>query len=172
MAVRVTVRSRWIEQGNLNGTKDITHASNTRHPSTPISKPIIDPENCPPLRAAHQHRRRLSPPSGNCGHPLASASSPLRVGRLVNIDYHVAVENHFYSVPYSLVHQEVDVRLAERTVELFQAAKRVAAHVRNDQPGRFTTLEEHRPKSHQKYLQWTPGRMVDWAKTIGPDCGQ
>ena len=90
----------------------------------------------------------------------------------VNIDYHVAVENHFYSVPYSLVHQEVDVRLAERTVELFQAAKRVAAHVRNDQPGRFTTLEEHRPKSHQKYLQWTPGRMVDWAKTIGPDCGQ
>ena len=73
MAVRVTVRSRWIEQGNLNGTKDITHASNTRHPSTPISKPIIDPENCPPLRAAHQHRRRLSPPSGNCRHPLASA---------------------------------------------------------------------------------------------------
>ena len=90
----------------------------------------------------------------------------------VNIDYHVAVENHFYSVHYSLVHQEVDVRLAERTVELFQATKRVAAHVRSDQAGRFTTLEEHRPKSHQKYLQWTPGRMVDWAKTIGPDCGK
>ena len=50
------------------------------------------------------------------------------------------------------IHQEVDVRLAERTVELFQATKRVAAHVRNDQPGRFTTLEEHRPKSHQKQV--------------------
>ena len=90
----------------------------------------------------------------------------------VNIDYHVAVQNHFYSVPYSLVHQQVDVRLTDHTVELFQAGQRVAAHVRSDQAGRFTTVEEHRPKSHQKYLQWTPGRMVDWAKTIGPDCGK
>ena len=90
----------------------------------------------------------------------------------VNIDYHVAVENHFYSVPYSLVNQPVDVRLTDHTVELFQAGKRVAAHVRSDQAGRSTTVEEHRPKSHQKYLQWSPGRMVDWARTIGPDCGK
>ena len=90
----------------------------------------------------------------------------------VNIDYHVVVENHFYSVPYSLVHQPVDVRLTDHTVELFQAGKRIAAQVRSHQPGRFTTLEEHRPKSHQKYLQWTPSRMVEWAKTIGPDCAK
>jgi transposase len=90
----------------------------------------------------------------------------------VNIDYHVAVENHFYSVHYSLVHQQVDVRLSPHTVELFQAAKRIALHVRSHQPGRFTTLEEHRPKSHQKYLQWTPGRMVEWAQTIGPQCAK
>ena len=106
---------------------------------------------------------------------------PLPVGRFdlavwskakVNIDYHVVVENHFYSVHYSLIHQQVDVRLTDHTVELFQAGKRVTAHVRSDQPGRSTTVEEHRPKSHQKYLQWSPGRMVDWAKTIGPDCGK
>ena len=90
----------------------------------------------------------------------------------VNIDYHVAVANHFYSVPYTLVHQQVEVRLTETTVELFRASKRVAAHLRSDQSGRSTTLEEHRPKSHQKYLQWTPGRMVEWARTIGPDCAQ
>jgi transposase len=90
----------------------------------------------------------------------------------VNIDYHAVVEKHLYSVPYSLIHQELDVRLTEHTVEFFQAGKRVAAHVRNDQPGLFTTCEEHRPKSHQKYLQWTPGRMVQWAQTIGPDCAK
>jgi transposase len=84
----------------------------------------------------------------------------------------VAVDNHFYSVHYSLVHQQVDVRLSPHTVELFQAAKRIAVHVRSHQPGRFTTLEEHRPKSHQKYLQWTPGRMVEWAQTIGPQCAK
>jgi transposase len=91
---------------------------------------------------------------------------------LVNIDYHVVVENHFYSVPHALVNQAVDVRLAARTVEFFQAGKRVAAHARSWEPGRFTTLEEHRPKSHQKYLEWTPGRMVEWARAIGPDCAK
>ena len=48
----------------------------------------------------------------------------------------------------------------------------LAAHRRSDQPGKFTTLEEHRPKSHQRYLQWTPGRLVDWAAKTGPQCAK
>ena len=107
---------------------------------------------------------------------LPLPSNPFELGiwakAKVNIDYHVVVENHYYSVPYSLVNQPVDVRLTDHTVEFFQASKRVAAHVRSHQNGRFTTLEEHRPKSHQKYLEWTPGRMVDWARTIGPNCAR
>ena len=90
----------------------------------------------------------------------------------VNIDYHVMVENHGYSVPYTLIHEQVDVRLTDKTVELFKAGKRVAAHVRSYQAGLFTTLDEHRPKSHQKHLQWTPGRMIEWAKNIGPECAK
>ena len=64
----------------------------------------------------------------------------------VNIDYHVAVEKHFYSAPYQLIHQQLDVRLTDKTVELFAHGKRVAAHLRSHRPGRSTTLEEHRPK--------------------------
>ena len=90
----------------------------------------------------------------------------------VNIDYHVSVENHFYSAPYQLIHQQLDVRLTDQTVELFQHGQRVAAHRRSRRPGLFTTLEEHRPKSHQRYLEWTPSRMLEWAKTIGPDCAK
>jgi transposase len=90
----------------------------------------------------------------------------------VNIDYHVAVENHFYSVPYSLIHRQLDVRLTEQTVELFYDGKRVAAHPHSRLPGKFTTIEEHRPKSHQRYLEWTPSRIVEWARKIGPKCGQ
>ena len=90
----------------------------------------------------------------------------------VNIDYHVAVEKHLYSVPHQLIHQRLDVRLTDKTVELFQHGKRVAAHVRSPLPGRFTTLEEHRPKSHQRHLEWTPSRILEWVKTIGPDCVQ
>jgi transposase len=90
----------------------------------------------------------------------------------VNIDYHVAVDLHFYSVPAHLIHRELDVRLTERAVELFLEGKRVAAHARSHQRGKFTTIEEHRPKSHQRYLEWTPGRMVQWARQTGPQCAR
>jgi transposase len=88
----------------------------------------------------------------------------------VNIDYHVVVDHHYYSVPYTLIHQRLQVRLTDTSVELFHKTKRVAAHRRSFQHGRFTTLEEHRPKSHQRYLEWSPGRIIDWARKIGPQC--
>jgi len=62
--------------------------------------------------------------------------------------------------------------LTDKTVELYQHGKRVAIHLRSQLPGRSTTQEEHRPKSHQKHLQWTPSRILEWVRTIGPDCTQ
>jgi transposase len=47
-----------------------------------------------------------------------------------NIDYHVQVDWHFYSVPYALTQQQIEVRLCDHTVELFHKGRRVAAHVR------------------------------------------
>ena len=88
----------------------------------------------------------------------------------VNIDYHVVVDHHYYSVPYGLIHQRLQVRLTDSSVELFHKAGRVAAHPRSFQRGQFTTLDEHRPKSHQRHLEWTPGRIIEWARKIGPQC--
>ena len=90
----------------------------------------------------------------------------------VNIDYHVQVDWHYYSVPYTLVHQPVEVRLSARVVELFHKGRRVALHARSAQRGGFTTEPTHRPKAHQKHLEWTPSPLIHWAKTIGPFCGQ
>lgn len=86
----------------------------------------------------------------------------------VNIDYHVVADNHFYSVSYHLVHEPVEVRLSADTVEIFHKGTRVASHVRSRLPNKATTLDEHRPKSHQRYLQWTPSRIIEWGRTIGP----
>lgn len=88
----------------------------------------------------------------------------------VNIDYHVIVERHYYSVPHTLIRKRVDVRLTATTVELFHAGQRVAAHPRSYRRGLHSTLEEHRPKAHQRFLEWTPGRIVQWARSIGPNC--
>ena len=89
----------------------------------------------------------------------------------VNIDYHIQVDGHLYSVPYTLVRQEVDVRLAARTVEILHRGKRVAAHPRSYAKGCFTTEPGHRPKAHQRHLEWTPSRLINWGSTIGPETG-
>ena len=89
-------------------------------------------------------------------------------GALVNIDYHIDVTGHFYSVPYILKGQKVDVRYTAATVEVLHNGKRVASHVRSFLKGKYTTLKEHLPKSHREYLDWPPSRLENWAKTIGP----
>lgn len=86
----------------------------------------------------------------------------------VNIDYHVVFEGHFYSVPYRLVQEQVEIRSSAGTVEVFHKGVRVASHVRSHAPNKATTAGEHRPKSHQRHLQWTPSRLVEWGKTVGP----
>jgi len=86
----------------------------------------------------------------------------------VSIDYHVEAEKNFYSAPCRLVKELVEVRLTASTVEIFHKDKLVASHPRLMGKGKFNTLPQHRPKEHQKYLEWTPSRIVRWAKESGP----
>ena len=86
----------------------------------------------------------------------------------VNIDYHVEFRRHYYSVPFQLVHETVQVRVTEGTIEIFHAAKRVASHLRSDKPGKHTTLKEHMPQTHQFMQDWSPSRLTSWAAKIGP----
>jgi transposase len=62
---------------------------------------------------------------------------------------------------------EVNIRYTVTTVEIFHRGNRVASHLRDDSPGKHTTVKEHMPTSHQKYLEWTPSRIINWASTIG-----
>jgi transposase len=86
----------------------------------------------------------------------------------VNIDYHVEVDKHFYSVPYPLVHQLLDARRTATTVEIFHKGRRVASHRRSYRKGGTTTLLEHMPPEHQRHLEWTPSRILAWAEKTGP----
>lgn len=86
----------------------------------------------------------------------------------VHIDYHIEVDRHYYSVPYQLIKKELDIRLTVNTVECFYKGKSVACHVRSDRQGRHTSIKEHMPLKHQKYVEWTPERLLNWAGKIGP----
>jgi len=86
----------------------------------------------------------------------------------VNIDYHIEIERHYYSVPFNLVHEQVEARIRTATVEIFHKNRRVATHSRGSVVGGFSTLPEHRPPKHRHYLEWTPERLIDWARKVGP----
>jgi len=86
----------------------------------------------------------------------------------VNLDYHVEVDRHYYSVPYQLVRETCDVRLTASVVEILLRGRRVASHLRSYQRGRHTTDAAHMPESHRRHLEWTPGRIVSWAQKTGP----
>ena len=104
----------------------------------------------------------------------ALPATPYEVARWlkagVNIDYHVQVAGHNYSVPYQLIKEKVEVRLTATTVELIYRGRRVAAHARSFVKNGYTTIPEHRPKAHQRHLEWTPGRIINWAGTVGEHC--
>jgi transposase len=83
-------------------------------------------------------------------------------------DYHVEVDEHYYSVPFRLLSETIDARYTDNTVELFHKGERVASHPRSRLAHKHTTLPEHMPSSHRRHAYWTPARMLRKAGTIGP----
>jgi transposase len=101
-------------------------------------------------------------------HPMALAQfKPARV----NIDYHVAFEGHYYSVPHVHVGAAVELRVTATTLEVLLQRKRVAAHARSAKVGGFTTVVEHMPASHREHRQWTPDKLIGWGERIGAATG-
>ena len=90
----------------------------------------------------------------------------------VNIDYHIEVDKHYYSVPYQLARQQVEVRYTKGTIEVLHEGRRVASHPRNYSAGRSTTSLEHMPKAHREYGDWPPSRIINWADSIGENCAK
>ena len=90
-----------------------------------------------------------------------------------HIDYHIEIHGFYYSVPYHLAKKEVEVRITQHTIEIFYRSKRVASHQRSYNPSqRYSTAREHMPRSHQRYLDWTPDRMSTWASKTGAATAQ
>lgn len=86
----------------------------------------------------------------------------------VNIDYHIDIDGHYYSVPFRLVRTQVQVRVTATTVEVFAAHQRVACHAYSSTRGRHTTVAEHMPAAHRAHREWTPAKLLAWGSRIGP----
>jgi transposase len=87
----------------------------------------------------------------------------------VNVNYHVEIEKHNYSVPHGLVRRKLEARVTATTVELFFKGNRVASHPRSYTKGGYSTQKEHMPEAHRRYVEWTPERIVSWVGKAGPN---
>jgi transposase len=78
------------------------------------------------------------------------------------------MSRNFYSVPYQLVHEQVEARGTATTVEIFHHSRRVTSHRRLYGRGKTSTHPEHMPRSHRAHAEWTPSRILSWAGKTGP----
>jgi len=85
----------------------------------------------------------------------------------VHIDYHVEYDKHYYSVPYHLVKEQVEVQATDATVAIYRQGQRVASHQRSHRHGAHSTCAEHMPRSHRAMHEWSPERFLNWADDIG-----
>ncbi|QDE67336.1 IS21 family transposase [Myxococcus xanthus] len=160
----VLVAERWIlavlRNRRFSGLHEVREAI----------RPLLEKLNERPMRHVGRSRRQLYE---ELEKPVLKAL-PVHAYELafwkkarVHPDYHVEVEGHLYSVPYSLAHKQVEARYTEGSVEVFLGGRRVASHVRKHAKG-YTTLKEHMPTSHRAHAEWTPERLLTWAEKTGP----
>ena len=86
----------------------------------------------------------------------------------VQFNYHISCAGMLYSVPHEYIKRKVDVRVTDKTIELFYNNNRIASHRRlYGRKGQYSTITEHMPVSHQQYLEWNGDRFRKWAERIG-----
>jgi transposase len=164
--VAVQVVERWILAKLRNEVFFSLFALNQR------IRELLEDLNARPMRAYGQSRReRFEQLDLPALRPLPAVPFELSEWKhaKVNLDYHVELDRHLYSVPHPLVHERVELRFTATSVEVLHKGQRVALHRRDPMPGAYTTVPAHMPKAHQKHLAWTPTRLIAWAHSVGPE---
>ena len=85
----------------------------------------------------------------------------------VHPDYHIEVGRAYYSVPYALIGERVDVRLTAQAIEIFHAGQLVAAHARASERNQRSTRRAHRPERHVAIIERTLEHTLARAAAIG-----
>ena len=92
--------------------------------------------------------------------------SPARVHR----DCHVQFDRGFYSVPFTLIGQQLWLRATDGTVAIYQDYRQVAVHPRGRKPGQRCTVRDHLPPQAQAFFAHDRDWCIEQATRIGPSC--
>ena len=134
-------------------------------------KPLLQKLNDKPMQKIGRSRRALFEElERKALLPLPERPYELAEWKVVrpNVDYHVEFDHHYYSVPHRLGREQLEVRATETTVEVLSGCSRVASHLRSYNKHKHTTQAAHMPRAHREHAEWTPERIIAWAKSVGP----
>ena len=90
----------------------------------------------------------------------------------VNLDYHVEIDEHYYSVPNHHIGKSVEYHLNENSISLFYDGQRIAIHKRSRIKGGATTITDHMPHAHKRHHEWTPNQFAQWGQSVGSSTGR
>jgi transposase len=79
----------------------------------------------------------------------------------------LSVDKHYYSVPYEYIGKKVKLFYNQADVEIYYQYEKIASHIRDPRPFRYTTLPEHLASSHRYITDWTPERFIERAGNVG-----
>ena len=104
--------------------------------------------------------------------PLSEFVVKHEVNAKVQRNYHVILgeDMHQYSVPYIHVGEVVKIIYDFSEVEIFLNLRRIALHRRSCRRNGYTTIAEHMPESHLRYLEtkgWDADYFIAQASIIG-----
>ena len=78
-------------------------------------------------------------------------------------------DRHYYSVPYCWTGHKALVVYTATLVSIYIRNECVATHLRNFAAGGYTSVREHLPSHHQRWLDRSPQYYIEKAGEISPD---
>jgi len=93
----------------------------------------------------------------------------LQVKVMKNSHVQLHRDRHYYSVPYHYIGQKVKLVYTATYVAVYLSGERIAYHLRDRIPYKYTTVKDHLPSSHQFVSEWNPGKFIEWAGRIHSD---
>jgi transposase len=139
---------------------------------------LVDEHNAKNLsRLSFSRRDRFNQSEQKVLHKLPAERYKLKSNHeaTVQFNYHIELpcDRHYYSVPHFLRRKgkkiKVKVVYDERIVAIYHDNVRIVQHLRDKTPNGYTTLPEHMPPDHRFYADWSPKRILSWAKKYGED---
>lgn len=90
-----------------------------------------------------------------------------KIGVKVGKDYHVGFDGNWYSVPFQLIDEKVDIRALRDAIEIHQSGRQVATHGRRHGKGEVVTTSDHQTPKHRAFAEGGYGHIKEWAEDAG-----